>query len=206
MVTIEQLQQLGASSFNSQKYIDGINETLDQFEINTPARICQFLAQCFHESGNLATITENLNYSAQRLMQVWPARYPNITIANQFAHNPQAIANKNYGGRGGNNNDQDGWLFSGKGLIQLTFKSTYKKCGDAIGVDLISNPEALLDPRFASLSAGWFWNQGSGIDLNTLADLDSDDGFNNITKRINGALGNIEQRRVLWSEAKDIFV
>ena len=206
MVTKDQLQQLEASSFNAQKYIDGINETLEQFEINTPARICQFLAQCFHESGNLSTITENLNYSAQRLMQVWPARYPNITIANQYAHKPQAIANKNYGGRGGNNNNQDGWLYSGKGLIQLTFKSNYQKCGNAIGIDLVSNPESLLDPRFAALSAGWFWNQGSGVDLNTFADLDSGNGFISITKKINGALGNLNQRIELWNKAKDIFI
>lgn len=208
MITSDQLVQLGASQVNAEKYLDGLNEAMDTFNINTPQRISQFLAQVFAESGSLSEIQENLNYSAQRLMQVWPARFPNLQIANQYAHNPQALAIKTYGGRGGNSAapSEDGWLFSGKGLIQITFKSNYQRCGEALGIDLVSQPDLLLDPRFAALSAGWYWNNGSGTDLNVYADMDNDQGFDTITRKINGALGNIDQRCALWDKAREIFV
>lgn len=79
----------------------------------TPARICHFLAQCFVESRGFTDVEEDLSYSAKRLVQVWPKRFPTIESAAPYAHNPEALANKVYGGRMGNTDPGDGWKFRG---------------------------------------------------------------------------------------------
>jgi len=89
--------------------------------IVTPARICHFLAQCFVESSGFTDAEEDLSYSAKRLTQVWPKRFPTIESAQPYARNPEALANKVYGGRMGNTESGDGWKYRG-GLKQLTGK------------------------------------------------------------------------------------
>jgi putative chitinase len=103
--------------------------------------------------------------------------------------NPEKIANKVYAGRMGNTEDGDGAKYIGRGLIQLTGKENYANCGSAIGVDLVANPDLLSTPKYAALSAGWFWNRRG---LNALADADDID---TITKRINGGLIGIADRK-----------
>jgi putative chitinase len=98
------------------------------------------------------------------------------------------IANKVYSGRMGNTEDGDGWKYHGRGLIQLTGKDNYERCGSSMGMDLVGNPDRLLDPQYAALSAGWFWNKHG---LNELADA-QEHGI--ITKRINGGTIGLEDR------------
>lgn len=205
-ITTKQLVAMGATSTNAEKYLDGINEALEVYNINTPARVSQFIANIYSESGALSNILENLNYSADALMKYWPARYPTLTVANQYARKPQLIANKNMGGRFGNDAINDGWKFRGRGLKQISFKSNYTRCGNSMGVDLINNPDILLDPRYAALSAGWFWHEGSGTDLNILADKNNSQSFRELCIKINGGTIGLETRQNYWEKAKKIFV
>jgi len=184
MVNSTQLQALGIDP----KWEIPLNQTFVKYDINNNKRQAAFIGQCAHESGNFKTLEENLHYKAESLMRVWPSRFPDLDTANKFANNPEKIANKVYSGRMGNTEDGDGWKYHGRGLIQLTGKENYERCGSSIGVDLVGNPNLLLDPQYAALSAGWFWNKHG---LNELADA-QEHGI--ITKRINGGTLGLDDR------------
>jgi putative chitinase len=170
------------------KWEESLQATFDKYEINNARRQSAFLGQCAHESGNFKTLQENLNYSAEGLMKTWPSRFPTKDIADQYARQPAKIAGKVYNGRLGNTSEEEASKYLGRGLIQLTGKENYERCGLAIGVDLLSDPDLLLDPRYATMSAGWFWNKKG---LNELADAQE---HGQITKRINGGLIGLDDR------------
>jgi putative chitinase len=178
------LQTLGIDS----KWEEPLQATFDKYDINTPRRQAAFLGQCAHESGNFKTLQENLNYSAEGLMKTWPSRFSTKEIADQYARQPAKIAGKVYNGRLGNTSEEEAAKYLGRGLIQLTGKENYERCGLAIGVDLLSDPDLLLDPRYATMSAGWFWNKKG---LNELADAQE---HGQITKRINGGTLGLDDR------------
>ena len=170
------------------KWAEPLQAVFDKYGMNTPIRQASFIGQCQHESNNFKTLEENLHYSAAGLMRVWPSRFPSADVANQYANNPEKIANKVYAGRMGNTEEGDGWAYHGRGLIQLTGRDNYKNCGDALGLALITNPELLAMPKGACLSAGWFWNKHG---LNELADAKD---FETMTKRINGGTLGLDDR------------
>jgi putative chitinase len=170
------------------KWEEPLQAAFDKYDINTPKRQAAFIGQCAHESGNFKTLEENLNYSAEGLMKTWPSRFPTKEIADQYARQPAKIAGKVYNGRLGNTNEEEAAKYLGRGLIQLTGKENYERCGSAIGVDLLADPALLLDPRYAAMSAGWFWNKKG---LNELADAQE---HGQITKRINGGLIGLDDR------------
>jgi putative chitinase len=86
----------------------------------------------------------------------------------------------------------EGWAFRGRGLKQLTGKYNYEKCGLGLGVDLVSNPDLLLEPIYAARSAGWFWKTNA---LSTFADAGDIKGM---TKKINGGYIGLEARQALY--------
>ena len=196
-MTNEQLQELGIDA----KWLQPLEDTFAKYDINTPERQAAFIGQCAHESGNFKTLEENLNYKPEALMRVWPSRFPDIATAMKYAHNPEMIANKVYGGRMGNGVEEsgDGWKYHGRGLIQLTGKENYANCGSGIGVDLLSNPNLLNTPEYAALSAGWFWNKKG---LNALADAGD---FETMTKRINGGTLGLEDRKAKIAKALSVL-
>ena len=171
------------------KWTEALNNAFTKYQINTPKRQACFLGQCMHESGGFKFMRENLNYSAKALMATWPSRFPDADTATQFERNPEKIANKVYGGRMGNTEDGDGRKYIGRGLIQLTGKDNYKAASDALGEDLVANPQLVEEPRFAALTAGWFWNKKG---LNALADAMD---VETMTKRINGGSIGIDDRK-----------
>ena len=191
----EQLQALGIDV----KWLTPINDTFAKYEINTPKRQAAFIGQCAHESNNFQTLEENLHYSAVALMRVWPSRFPDLDTAEKYANNPEKIANKVYAGRMGNTEEGDGWKYHGRGLIQLTGKENYGNCGSNLGLDFIGNPDRVLDPEYAALSAGWFWNKKG---LNTLADSQD---YETMTKRINGGLIGLEDRKAKINKVLSIL-
>jgi putative chitinase len=195
MVNSTQLQALGIDP----KWEIPLNQTFVKYDIDTNKKQAAFIGQCAHESGNFKTLEENLHYKAESLMKVWPSRFSDIDTANKFANNPEKIANKVYSGRMGNTEDGDGWKYHGRGLIQLTGKENYERCGLAIGIDLLSDPALLLDPRYAALSAGWFWNKHG---LNELAEQ-QEHGM--ITKRINGGLIGLDDRKAKIAKALSVL-
>jgi putative chitinase len=171
------------------KWFEPLQETFEKYQINTPQRQACFIGQCMHESGGFKHLKENLNYSAKALMATWPSRFPDADTAEKYARQPEMIANKVYGGRMGNTEDGDGAKFIGRGLIQLTGKDNYTAFGEAIGEDLVANPQLVEQPRYAALSAGWFWNKRG---LNALADAMD---IETLTKRINGGSIGIDDRK-----------
>jgi len=189
--TEETLRTLLPRSVDAAVWFAALDENLNKYQITTKQRVAAFLAQTFIESGKFTILQENLNYSSQSLIAVFPSHF-NIATANIAAHNPTAIANVVYANRMGNNNAMsgDGWLFRGRGIIQITGRYMYTLCSHDLYNDdrLVQNPDQLLQPENAVLAACWFWTTH---DLNTYAD-NSDMVM--ITKRINGGTNLLDQR------------
>jgi len=181
------------------KWFEPLQETFEKYQINTPKRQACFIGQCMHESGGFKFLKENLNYSAKALMNTWPSRFPDMDTAEKYERQPEKIANKVYSGRMGNTEDGDGAKYIGRGLIQLTGKDNYKAFGEAIGEDLVSNPQLVEEPRYAALSAGWFWNRKQ---LNLLADAMD---ITTMTIRINGGKIGIDDRIAKINKALDVL-
>lgn len=191
----QQLQELGIDA----KWLGPLEDTFAKYDIDTPARQAAFIGQCAHESGNFKVLQENLNYSAEGLMKTWPSRFPTKEIADQYARQPAKIAGKVYNGRLGNTSEEEAAKYLGRGLIQLTGKENYGNCGSGLGVDLLSNPDLLSTPEYAALSAGWFWNKKG---LNSLADSGD---IETMTKRINGGLIGLEDRKAKIAKAEQVL-
>ena len=116
---------------------------------DTPDVIAIFMGQVSLECGGGVEVVENLNYSARRLTQVWPHRFPSLASAVPFANNPQALANKVYNGRMGNRaGSDDGWTYRGRGGSQTTGHDGYAALAAACGLDLLSDPDLVNDPRY----------------------------------------------------------
>ena len=192
----EQLTQLG---IDAAKWYTPLIDMFARYNINTIQRQASFIGQCQHESNNFRTLEENLHYSADGLMRTWPSRFPSADVAEQYANNPEKIANKVYAGRMGNTEEGDGWKFHGRGLIQLTGRENYDNCGKGIGAVLADKPQLLVEPYYACMSAGWFWNKKG---LNDLADKRD---YPEMTKRINGGLLGLADRIAKIDKAKEIL-
>jgi putative chitinase len=185
----------GASPVLADKWLVAIQSACDKFEINRPNRIAAFLANIGVESGGLSAVVENLNYDAAGLARTWKGRYavdPNAKVklpnakALALHRRPEAIANDTYANRMGNGSPAsgDGWKFRGRGLLQNTGRDKYKECGVAIGMDLIANPDLLMEPEAAAMSAAWFFSKHG---CNERADRNE---ISRIVEVINGALPN----------------
>ncbi len=187
----------GATRENAEKFLPYIQGACKAYDITTPLRVAGFLSQIGHESGGLAMLEENLNYKAETLMRVWPRRFPTLEFAQQYARNPQKIANSVCANRMGNGDEAsgEGWKYRGRGLKQLTGKDNYTAFSKAIGTDFVASPDLLLEPVNAALSAGWFW---SANNLNELADKGDVPAM---TKRINGGTIGLDQRQALYAKA-----
>ncbi len=139
----------------------------EKFGIASENAVAAPLANVGVESEELTVFSENLNYSAQGLANTWPTRfaknktkpYVPSDLANKIARNPQAIANQVYSGRLGNGDvdSGDGWRYRGRGPIQITGRDNFAACGEAIGIDLLSDPTQLAQPIAGSMSAAWFF-------------------------------------------------
>lgn len=188
-VTSSQLHSImQGSGQRAEAYNDALNRAMAEHGINTPQQRAAFLAQLSVESGNLRSTEENLNYSAKRLTQVWPKRFPTIESAEPYAHNPEALANHVYANRLGNGAEAsgDGYRYRGRGLIQITGRDNYRKVGYE------DNPDALTDPHIAADTAAQFW---SDRNLNTHTDTSLNrDQFNVISRTVNGGNNGSQER------------
>ena len=219
-ITAQQLLQiLPNASQVAGVFVPVLNTAMMRYQIVGAKRIAAFIAQVGHESGHLARLVENLNYSADGLANTWPSRYgepdgkggfvkvqvagkvrnkPN-TLALIAARKPEQIANIAYGNRMGNTAPGDGWKYRGRGLIQITGKNNYRACGEVLGLDLIAQPELLEKPQHACMSAAWFWATNG---MNTLGDAGN---FDAITQRINGGQNGATDRQALYAKALKVL-
>jgi putative chitinase len=166
--------------------------------LSNPNRAAHFWGQVLHETSGLTVLVENLNYSAKRLTEVWPSRFPTLDQAQPFAHSPQALANKVYAGRNGNRLPDDGWIFRGRGFLQLTGRGNYERIGQAVGLDLVHNPDWVTWPEFGLLVAAEYWRQAG---CNELADQDD---IVKVTRAINGGLTGLDDRKLWLGRARSI--
>jgi len=174
-ITAQQLLQiLPNAGAKAGVFVPVLNTAMVRFQIVGAKRVAAFVAQIGHESGQLVYVRE-----------IW---------------GPTA-AQLRYEGRAdlGNTVAGDGSKYRGRGLIQITGRANYAACGEALGVDLINQPELLEQPQYASMSAAWFWATNG---LNTLADASD---FERITRRINGGLNGLPDRLALWKKATEVL-
>ncbi len=177
----------------------GIEALRDAGILEMANRLQYFLAQLGHESNGLTHKEENLNYSAQRLTEIWPGRFPTLEAAKPFAFNPEKLANKVYGGRMGNTEPGDGYRYRGRGYIQLTGRETYREIGKIAGLDLEGQPELAAKPENAVKIACAFWTWKN---INKACDAGD---FTGVTQKINGGTNGLSDR-LDWLRKVKAFV
>jgi len=200
ILTQQQLAQIIPGNPYVEHWYNALAQACPDYDINTPARLAAFLAQCGHESGGFTAIKENLNYKAESLCRVWP-RYFNAGNANDYAHNQEKIANRAYANRMGNGPEEsgDGYRFCGRGLIQLTGRSNYQAFADSIQEDINNLPEYLATFEGCVQSACWFWEANN---LNKWADAGD---IEKMTKIINGGTLGLDDRTARYQKALHIL-
>jgi len=184
MVTDDELRQIMPTlpAARRAELLPALQQAMEEFGINTKLREAAFLATLAVESGELRLMVENLNYSAQRLLQVFPKYFKTAAQANEYGRQPEKIANRVYASRMGNGDEAsgDGWRYRGRGVIQITGRSNYRTHGRSVGVDIESNPDLAADPVVAFRIAGAFWQSNN---CNRLADQPN---FGATQKAVNG--------------------
>lgn len=144
------------------------------FGINTPLRLAMFLAQVMHESAEFRHVRE-LGGDA------YLAKYDTGRLAARLGNTPEA--------------DGDGQRYRGRGLIQITGAANYRACGRALGLPLLAQPELLEQPKWAVVSACWFW---ASRKLNERADAAD---VRAVTRQINGGLNGLADREAYYRRA-----
>ncbi len=175
-----------------QAVIDQIPEAATKFGITTNLRLAHFLAQCALESTNFTAVVENLNYSAQRLLQVFPKYFKNVDV-NAYARNPQKIGSRVYANRMGNGDEAsgDGFKFRGRGYIQLTGKNNYTSFSNFVGEDCVANPD-LVATKYPLASAAFFFNSNN---IWAICDRGANDAtVTSVTKAVNGGTHGLADR------------
>jgi putative chitinase len=171
------------------KWLDPINKIFYKYDLEG-SEAAMLLAHMGHESSDLNRLVENMNYSAERLMQVWPSRFKTLSLAKEYERNPQKLANFVYGGRMGNDKLNEGWLYRGRGALQVTGKINYGDLSRWTKVDYLSNPDLVNESlEDCILSAVWYWRvivrtRNTSIEVST--------------RTVNGGLNGLADRKARY--------
>ena len=189
ILQLNQLKQM-VKNPHIEHWHEAIDQLLPEYDINTPARVAAFVAQCAHESGSFVFIKENLNYKAVSLMKTFGKYFATQELAAQYANKPEKIANRVYANRMGNGDEAsgDGYRFCGRGLIQLTGRDNYTFFAGSLGIPVEEASKYLATFEGAVQSACWFWETNN---LNRFADVGDIKG---LTRAINGGYIGLEDR------------
>ncbi|HDN5110965.1 TPA: glycoside hydrolase family 19 protein [Salmonella enterica subsp. enterica serovar Chester] len=196
-------QAAGISAELAARWYPHITAAMSEFGITAPLDQAMFLAQIGHESGGFTRIVENLNYSADGLKATFGKYFPGDTaqLYGRTADHPanqKAIANIVYAHRMGNIEENDGWNYRGRGLIQITGHDNYRDCGAGLGADLILSPQLLEQDEYAARSAAWFFASKGSLKRN--GDIKA------VTKIINGGTNGLDDRKARYEKAKSVLV
>lgn len=200
MITLSALVAAGIGPTQARLFAGPLQAACDRFGISNLPQVAAFVAQLAHESGRFATLEESLYYrTPARIRQMWPTRVRDDASAAALCRNPQGLANLVYANRNGNGPPAsgDGWRYRGRGLIQITGRANYAGAAAALQMPYVEQPELLLQPDHAALSAGWFWAAAGCNDPAGASDIDG------VTRRINPAMAGAADRRELFREALD---
>ncbi len=158
----------------------------------SPERGAHLLGQIVHESASFKLTRENLNYSVEAMMRVWPSRFPTEESAKPYSRNPKALAEKVYFDRMGNDTKEKASLYIGRGFLQLTGYNNVRAFASDMRVpEVLSNP-TLLEEDYAMETAIWFFRKNN---LWKICDEGvSDDVIKKLTKRINGGYTGLDHR------------
>lgn len=203
MITVGALILAGVPPTQARQFAEPLAQACSRFDINTPARVAGFVAQCRVESADFTRLEENLRY---RTPEVLDRTFRSVVGLDDAARlikaGPHAIANRVYAGRLGNGSEAsgDGWRYRGRGLKQLTGRANYADAAVALGRPYLERPELVAEPGDACLTAAWFWHTVKG---NMLADSAQWDA---ITRAVNGpAMLQAAERRQYAEEAVQAF-
>lgn len=173
-------EAMGIPLVRARKWASALSKAMEGGQINTRLRIAAFLAQIGHESGSLVYVKELGSHA-------YLDKYDTGRLAKRLGNTPE--------------DDDDGQLYRGRGLIQVTGRANYLAASKALFGDdrLLKTPELLEQPGWAAESAAWFW---SSRNLNALADADR---FTDLTKRINGGTNGLEDRKARYRQALKVI-
>lgn len=190
------------------RWFQPISDAMKELEITNPVDQAMFIAQTGHESAGFTLLVESFNYRVAGLGNFIRAGRLTNDQANALGRRPEeralpierqrAIANLVYSKRMGNNAPGDGWLYRGRGLIQITGLNNYRECGNGLKVDLVKQPELLAEDIYAARSAAWFFA--------TKGCLKHSGDLAQVTKIINGGTNGLEDRRARFGKAKNVLV
>ena len=203
LITEAQLAVMLPTNKEVGEWCAALNEMLPKYGITTDKRIAGFISQCAHESSDFRVLQENLNYKEATLLKVFPRYFgPGKENAAEYAGKPEKIANYVYmdknrskGGALGNVKEGDGWLFSGKGLKQVTGRANTTAFGKTVGMTAEEAAAYLLTKKGALESALWFWGSRN---LNDVADTGD---VVKLTKIINGGDIGLADRQARFAKA-----
>lgn len=193
------------------QFVASLNMWSEPFQINTPQRMAHYLSQVIFESNYLKSVEENMNYSAERLLQVFPKYFKSKEEAASYARNPMKIANRVYANRMGNGNEAsgDGWRYHGRAFIMLTGRSNYEQFSkyDLCTKDAVANPGSVAEYPLNQVASMWFWERNN---INAIADLDDgkaigEDLVTRITKIVNGGTNGLAQRKYIYRKIRKEF-
>lgn len=201
-------QAAGLSVELAARWFQPVSDAMKEFGITNPVDQAMFIAQVGHESAGFTALVESFNYRIAALVNFIRAGRLTQDQANALGRRPderalpverqRAIANLVYSKRMGNNAPGDGWLYRGRGLIQITGLNNYRECGNGLKVDLVKQPELLAEDVYAARSAAWFFSTKGGLKYS--GDLMQ------VTKIINGGTNGLEDRRARFAKAKTVLV
>lgn len=204
-ITESQLRNIVPHCRYPEEWTRPLSQACERFEINTVPRIAAFLGQVAVESAELNRVEENLIYSPQRIVAVWPSRFASVEAALPYGRNPEKLANRVYANRMGNGPESsgDGFRYRGRGLIQVTGRGNYERVGNLLDLpSLVQQPDKLVNKKFAALSAAAFWADKK---LNEIVDQvfekDLERCVRLVTKTVNGGEHGLAQRLAFTSAA-----
>jgi putative chitinase len=203
MISVASLVAAGIGPTQARAFEAPLQQACEQFDISTLNRRAAFVAQCAHESALFVHLEEDLFYrDPARVMRIFPRTVTSLVQAATLIGNPQGLANTVYANRNGNGPyaSGDGWLFHGRGLLQLTGRANYAAAAQDLGEPFLEHPEYVGEPPDACLTAAWYWTRAR---CNAMADGSDIDA---ITRAINGpAMDGADKRRDLYRRALQAF-